>query len=952
MKSRLIIRPYQSEQELYGRDRLYESLGYTQPAGGFLTVFQYFSGLPRVSTVPPLVFPSPRVYDGSTGPRWEKTGRILLKEIYRMRRKTRLLAVLLALILTLSLLPGAALADDPANPDGTQVDNPQTPGEDGDKDDNGDKDDSEDNIKDPEPDPKPDPNPDPEPKPDPEPEPKPDPEPPTKPEKPEKPAGCTGTEDCKAESHNKDCISQCTKDGSCTNTEGEADAHKTGCPKAVKQETPAAPTTITMKTPSASVKQNGRNLTVSYGISSDPSVSSFLSSTYFQAVHITLTVGSGSSLKKSMTGSAIGSDCTFENAVPTAQSAGSDSLTAVVEVIFECVSGTVDVGGKSYIVQGNDNRVVTNSKCTPSAGPENAVENPGKPLDLRYNPSTGALSWSITPTYKDNVKPGSTTKIDQFSNEHFILTLKQGSKVIEEDVHFDTAISSSTSSTIKTTRKQNSFSATYKPGKTLTAGVTYTISLLNERSMGSGGNLTGTCTFTVSDTAKPTTVKGALQKLIKDGFTSSSTAKDIRTAILDTVSGTTAATKLKNLTTSLQDSSSTGLDLVDLVQETEQDFLKAAGIAVKRKNAPKLETSISSVIGLGLNTARSNQISIESAEAAKSHDTPSGALACVFFSLNVSGLSDNKNMDFPVQVSMKLPDSFNSKDKVHVLHYDSSGKSEKLDAYILSSRIVFTTTSFSDFALVQENANGYKVTIASAENGTVTADKKEAGKDATVTLTLQPASGYSLAAMVITSKDGKTVSAAKKSDTQYTFQMPASDVSVQAVFMKSDVPGFTDVPADHTFYKEISWAAKKGIMNGTGNGQFSPGRTVSRQQLWMVLARTSGSSPANMAEARTWAINSGISDGSNPTGPVSRQQLVTMLYRYAVKQNTALSGSKDISTYADADAVSGYAKDAIAWAVGNGIVSGTSGNRLNPQGSATRAHFAAFLYRFGQKTGM
>ena len=470
--------------------------------------------------------------------------------------------------------------------------------------------------------------------------------------------------------------------------------------------------------------------------------------------------------------------------------------------------------------------------------------------------------------------------------------------------------------------------------------------------MGSGGNLTGTCTFTVSDTAKPTTVKGALQKLIKDGFTSSSTAKDIRTAILDTVSGTTAATKLKNLTTSLQDSSSTGLDLVDLVQETEQDFLKAAGIAVNRKNAPKLETSISSVIGLGLNTARSNQISIESAEAAKSHDTPSGALACVFFSLNVSGLSDNKNMDFPVQVSMKLPDSFNSKDKVHVLHYDSSGKSEKLDAYILSSRVVFTTTSFSDFALVQENANGYKVTIASAENGTVTADKKEAGKDATITLTLQPASGYSLAAMVITSKDGKTVSAAKKSDTQYTFQMPASDVSVQAVFMKSDIPGFTDVPADHTFYKEISWAAKKGIMNGTGNGQFSPGRTVSRQQLWMVLARTSGSSPANMAEARTWAINSGISDGSNPTGPVSRQQLVTMLYRYAVKQNTALSGSKDISTYADADSVSGYAKDAIAWAVGNGIVSGTSGNRLNPQGSATRAHFAAFLYRFGQKTGM
>lgn len=863
------------------------------------------------------------------GPRWEKAGRILLKEKYRMRRKTRLLAILLALVLTLSLLPGMTLADEGETPPPAVGDSDtQTPGEGGDKEGSGDKDDTKDENQGTGDDKK-------------------DPENPSDPA-PETPAECTGAEDCKAETHNKDCVSQCTGSDACPNTEGVESAHRSGCPKAKKQETPAAPVTITLHTPTASIKQSGRNLIVSYGVSSNPSVSSLVSGAYFQGVHITLIVGTGSPLKKTLTGSAIGSDCVFENAVP----AGGSSIPVTVEVVFDCVKDTVEVGGNSYVVQGNDVRVTTKSECKPSADPETAVENPGKPLDLSYNPSTGALSWSISPAYKDDVKPGSTTKIDQFSNEHFLLTLRQGSKVIEERIHFDTTISGTTSSEIKAARKQNSFSAVYKPAKALTAGVTYTIELLNERSMGSGENLTGTCTFTVADSASPTTVKGALEKLLKDGFTSSSTAKDIRTAVLSTVSGSSTSAKLKNLTAALQDSSSSGLDLVDLVRETEQDFLKAAGIAVNRKNAPRLETSITSVTGLGLNTAKGREISIEAAEAAKSYDTPSGALACVFFSLNVSGLSDNKNMDFPVQVSMKLPDSFNGKDKVYVLHYDSAGKSEKLDAYILSNRVVFTTTAFSDFALVQENANGYKVTIASTANGTVSADKKEAVQGAAVTLTLQPASGYSLAALVVTGKDGKTVAASKKSDTQYTFLMPAADVSVQAVFMKSDVSGFTDVPADHTFYREISWAAQKEIMNGTGNSQFSPGRTVSRQQLWMVLARMSGTRPANMAEARTWAINNGISDGSNPAGPVSRQQLVTMLYRYAVKQNITLSGSKDISTYADAAAVSGYARDAIAWAVGNGIVSGTSDNRLNPQGSATRAHFAAFLYRFGQKTGM
>ena len=658
-------------------------------------------------------------------------------------------------------------------------------------------------------------------------------------------------------------------------------------------------------------------------------------------------MGSATPSTQLLTGSSIGSSCTFKNAVPTTTAAGSGTLSITAEVIFDPI-GTVTVGGQTFDVQGNDVKATAISTCTPSGDPENAIENPGKPVSINYKPSTGALTWSINPTYKDNVKPGSTTKIDQFANEHFILTLKRGSTVVEKEIHFDTV--STASNDIKTTRSGNNFSATYKTATALTPG-SYTIELLNERSMGSGDNLTGTYSFTVTDDTKPTTVKGALEKLLDNGFTSSSTAKDIRATILDTVSGSTTAAKLKKLSESLQDDSSTARSLVELVQDVEKKFLTAKKITVSRKSDSKLGTSIASVTGLGLNTASGSQITIEAASASRSYDTPSGARASALFSLTVSGLSNNKSMDFPVQVAMKLPDSFNSTNAVYVLHYTSSTSSEKLDAYIRNGNVIFTTTSFSDFALVQENPNGYAVTISSTSNGAVTSDKKEAAKGNTVTLTIQPATGYTLAALAVTDKNGRSVTATKQNDSQYAFIMPDADVTVQAAFIASSTDTFSDVPSTNTFYKEISWAARKGIMNGTGGGLFSPKGRVTRQQLWMVLGRMAGANPADMAAARTWAINNGISDGTGATNSVSRQQLVTMLYRYAVKRNLNVSGSVDIGAYPDNGSVSSYAKDAMAWAVGNGIVSGTSDGRLNPTGTANRGQFAAFLYRFNQKTG-
>ena len=166
----------------------------------------------------------------------------------------------------------------------------------------------------------------------------------------------------------------------------------------------------------------------------------------------------------------------------------------------------------------------------------------------------------------------------------------------------------------------------------------------------------------------------------------------------------------------------------------------------------------------------------------------------------------------------------------------------------------------------------------------------------------------------------------------------------EKIFLNGDLPN--DVSKDYWAAPYIGWAYQRGVMNGTGNGNFSPNGLTNRQQLWMVLARLSGEKPLNMAAARAWAMSNGISDGTNPGGSLTRQQLVAMLYRYAQMRGCDLTASGELGNYNDARNVSSYARQARAWAVGNGIVTGTADLRLNPQGTATRSHFAAMMFRF------
>jgi len=157
---------------------------------------------------------------------------------------------------------------------------------------------------------------------------------------------------------------------------------------------------------------------------------------------------------------------------------------------------------------------------------------------------------------------------------------------------------------------------------------------------------------------------------------------------------------------------------------------------------------------------------------------------------------------------------------------------------------------------------------------------------------------------------------------------------------------FDDIGEDHTFVNEIEWAYEEGYVKGVEEDTYDASASISRQQLWMVLSRHAEKDAGSMAEAKAWAMELGLSDGTNPGAAISRQQMVTILYRYAQLMGYDTSAKADLSAYPDAANVADYAADAMAWAVANGIINGTTAGTLNPAGNTTRGAFAAILYRF------
>ena len=159
---------------------------------------------------------------------------------------------------------------------------------------------------------------------------------------------------------------------------------------------------------------------------------------------------------------------------------------------------------------------------------------------------------------------------------------------------------------------------------------------------------------------------------------------------------------------------------------------------------------------------------------------------------------------------------------------------------------------------------------------------------------------------------------------------------------------FNDM-ADHWAKDAVEFASSRELFNGVGNDAFGPDRSMTRGMVGTVLARLAGADTAGgetwYAKGTAWAVENGISDGTNPEQQVTREQLAAMLYRYA--GSPAVSGELGFD---DADSISAWARDAVRWCVDNGILNGVGGNRMTPQDLARRGQVAAMLMRFLQAT--
>lgn len=169
---------------------------------------------------------------------------------------------------------------------------------------------------------------------------------------------------------------------------------------------------------------------------------------------------------------------------------------------------------------------------------------------------------------------------------------------------------------------------------------------------------------------------------------------------------------------------------------------------------------------------------------------------------------------------------------------------------------------------------------------------------------------------------------------------------------KDNLP-FTDVTSGSWYYDGVKYACDNGLMNGTSANEFNPNANTTRSMIVTILARMEGVNTSGgatwYARGREWAMGAGISDGTNMDGKITREQLAAMLYRYAKMKGYDVSASASLSGYADASSVSGWATDAMRWAVSAGLINGRTATTLAPQGNATRAEVASILMRFMQK---
>ena len=256
-------------------------------------------------------------------------------------------------------------------------------------------------------------------------------------------------------------------------------------------------------------------------------------------------------------------------------------------------------------------------------------------------------------------------------------------------------------------------------------------------------------------------------------------------------------------------------------------------------------------------------------------------------------------------------------------------------------------------------SSSYPITVpGKTENGTVTVSPRSAEKGDSVTITVKPDSGYQLDDLAVTDKNGKELKLTDKGNGKYTFTMPSGKAKINATFTKEAEPSpFSDVSTSAYYYEAVKWAQEKGITGGIGNGLFGPNRPCTRAQIVTFLWRAAGSpAPKSMssftdvpadafyAKAVAWAVENGITSGTGE-GKFSPNAICTraqsVTFLYRTSGRPAVSGSAEFS---DVSTTAFYA-DAVAWAAKKGITTGIGGGLFGSDNDCTRSQIVTFLWR-------
>lgn len=650
------------------------------------------------------------------------------------------------------------------------------------------------------------------------------------------PPACTGKSDCPASTHNTDCYKLCTKNDTCPNTQGDANIHQAGCPKASTTQPP---------------NPNGHSLTLVEAKNATCTAAG--NTAYYKCSNCPKYFADANAAKEITL-----ADTVIPATGHTKPSAQADyERTSDTQHSFTCTACNTKVA---------EAHTFSSNVCTVCGFVRTVTPSPYRYIDISsayVNRYSISLTWAsdlpggtLFDIYVDGGLYASAVAPSKSSSGYFSYTA-DFSHYLNDSYYTVAVYLYSDHSVYDSTRVYNRYYdddywyPDYYPNGTPgtnSSGIPY------------ASQVTGRYSASEAIRILRNSNHGTLQHDLLNSTYASNSFSDLEAAVK----------RVNNV---------------------------SVQVNIDRSDVPSAIRNIR-IDGAAFNASRTNSTVRLEVDAPSVNRYPGYGYQ---FSMSLTGVGNDSSLDVPVKITMPVPSDINA-NSVRVLHYHNSGAPTVIDPKVSGSSMSFTVTGFSDFVVTDNRANPYYYYYTPG---------------------------------------GVPVSARRS--------IMEEHLSVILPILASMPPSgyvFDDVAPGHWAAAEIAWARDGGMMSGYYDGTFRPYAATTRQELWMVLARLAGARPADMWAAREWAMNAGISDGRNPHSPLSVQQMISMLYRYAQYLGVDVSGQANLRTYRDNSMISGYARNAMAWAVDRGIVAGDANNRLNPQNIATRADFAVFLYRF------